>query len=164
MTHPKRKLALLLLLALAAAPVTAEEVDQADAAQEASMELLLATIRSNEKAFVAVNLALDEEQASVFWPLYDAYEAELAVMDDRLATIIEEYKRTYGSTTDEQAGKLIGEYLTLERDRAAVRLSYEETFAAVLPGRTLMRFFQIENKIDAVTRYELAASIPVVEQ
>lgn len=164
MTHPKRKLALLLLLALAAAPVAAEEVEPADAVQEASMELLLATIRSNEKAFVAVNLALDEEQASVFWPLYDAYQAELSAMDDRLAKIIDEYKRTYGSTTDDQAGKLIDEYLTLERDRAAVRLSYEETFAAVLPGRTLMRFFQIENKIDAVTRYELAASIPVVEQ
>jgi hypothetical protein len=33
-----------------------------------------------------------------------------------------------------------------------------------LPGRKVMRFYQIENKIDAVLRYELAASIPVVEQ
>jgi hypothetical protein len=167
MTKPKRNLALLLLLVLAAAPVAAEEVvpaGEAALADEASMELLLATIRSNEKAFVAVNLALDDEQASLFWPLYDTYQAELTAMDERLAKIIEEYKSTYGSTTDEQAGKLIDEYLTLERDRAAVRLTYEETFAAVLPGRTLMRFFQIENKIDAVTRYELAASIPVVEQ
>jgi len=34
----------------------------------------------------------------------------------------------------------------------------------MLPGRKLMRFYQIENKIDAVMRYELAASIPVIEQ
>jgi hypothetical protein len=28
----------------------------------------------------------------------------------------------------------------------------------------VMRFYQIENKIDAVLRYELARAIPVVEQ
>lgn len=167
MTNPKRKLALLLLLVLAAAPVAAEEAEQAGEAalaDEASLELLLTTIRSNEKAFVAVNLALGEEEASVFWPLYDTYQAELIVLDSRLAKVIEEYKSTYGSTTNEEARKLVDEYLAVERDRAAVRLMYAETFAEVLPGRTLMRFFQIENKIDAVTRYELAASIPVVEQ
>jgi len=34
----------------------------------------------------------------------------------------------------------------------------------VVPGRKLVRFYQIENKMDAVLRYELAAEIPVVEE
>jgi hypothetical protein len=37
-------------------------------------------------------------------------------------------------------------------------------FAEVLPGRKLARFYQIENKIQAVLRYELAREIPVIEQ
>ena len=33
-----------------------------------------------------------------------------------------------------------------------------------LPGRKLARFYQIENKMDAVIRYYLAATIPVIEE
>jgi len=32
----------------------------------------------------------------------------------------------------------------------------------VLPGKKVVRFYQIENKMDAVLRYDLAAQIPVV--
>ena len=41
--------------------------------------------------------------------------------------------------------------------------AYVGEFAKVLPGRTVARFYQIENKMDAVLRYDLAAHIPVVE-
>ena len=34
----------------------------------------------------------------------------------------------------------------------------------VLPGKKAARFYQIENKMDAVIRYDLASEIPVVEQ
>jgi hypothetical protein len=45
-----------------------------------------------------------------------------------------------------------------------VRRAFLGPISETLPGRKVMRFYQIENKIDAVLRYELAASIPVVEQ
>ncbi len=32
------------------------------------------------------------------------------------------------------------------------------------PGKKAARFYQIENKMDAVVRYDLAAQIPVVEE
>ena len=44
-----------------------------------------------------------------------------------------------------------------------VRQRYLESFSAALPPRKVLRFYQIENKIDAVLRYELAASIPVLD-
>ena len=110
-----------------------------------------------------MNLGLDDEEASAFWPLYDRYQAELTVVGDRLLRLIEEYKRTFGKTTDDEARKLVDDYLDIQRDRVQLRRAYVKPFAEVLPGRKLMRFYQIENKIDAVMRYELAASIPVVE-
>jgi hypothetical protein len=66
--------------------------------------------------------------------------------------------------TDEKATALVDEYLAAERDRVEVRRAFREPISKSLPGRKLMRFYQIENKIDAVLRYELAATIPVVEQ
>ena len=158
MSKTRWVLAVLLLWVFAAAPAGAGEAD------EASMEILRDTLRSNKKALVAVNLALSDEQARAFWPVYDRYQAELTAVGDRLLQVIEDYKRTFGNTTDDQARELVDEYLVIQRDRVELLQSYVEPFAEALPGRKLMRFYQIENKIDAVMRYELAASIPVIEQ
>ncbi len=151
-------LSVLLLVVLAAAPAGAGEAD------EASMEILRDTLRSNKKALVAVNLALRDEQARAFWPVYDRYEAELTVVGDRLLQVIDDYKRSFGSTTDDEARKLVDTYLAVQRDRVALLDSYVEHFAEILPGRTLMRFYQIENKSHTVMLYDLAETIPVIAQ
>jgi len=52
----------------------------------------------------------------------------------------------------------------MERERADVREEYRDDFSDVLPGRKLARFYQIENKIHAILRYELARGIPVIEE
>ena len=66
--------------------------------------------------------------------------------------------------TDEQAAQLIDSYLAIERDRMSLLQQYLKPFSEALPGRTLARFYQIENKIDAILRYELAREIPVIAQ
>jgi hypothetical protein len=158
MSRSLRLLGFSLLLALAAAPVQAGE------AEEASLEILRDTLRTNKKALVDVNLALSDAEAKAFWPVYDRYQADLGAVQQRLVRLIEEYSANFGKMTDAEAEKLTENYLAIERDRAKVREAFLEPISATLPGRKLMRFYQIENKIDAVLRYELARTIPVVEQ
>ena len=57
-----------------------------------------------------------------------------------------------------------GAAVVVEDDRIKVRREYLPQFAKLLPGRKAARFYQIENKIDAFVRYDLAAEIPVVEE
>lgn len=134
------------------------------AAAEATTEVLLSTLRANRKAFVAVNLQLSDEQAKAFWPLYDRYAQEIAAIGDRVATLVQEYEKSFADLSDEKALQLITGYLDADAERAKVRRSYLDEFAKVLPGRTVARFYQLENKIDAVLRYDLAKTIPVVEE
>jgi hypothetical protein len=145
------------LLVLAAAPTCAA------AADEASPDLLLETLQSNKKAFVAANLPLTEDEARAFWPIYDRYQNELGAIQARLLGVIQDYSEHFGSMSNEKAMRLVQDYLAIEQDRAALRRSYAAPISQVLPGVKVMRFYQIENKIDAVVRYDLAATIPVVE-
>jgi hypothetical protein len=131
---------------------------------EADIDLLLDTIRANRKALVAVNLELSADEASRFWPLYDRYLQELQATGDRLARVIQEYTASFPDLSNETAMKLMDEYLAIEADRVKLRRAYLGEFAKGLPGRTVARLYQIENKLDAVIRYDLAASIPVVEE
>jgi hypothetical protein len=133
-------------------------------AAAANLDVLVDAIRSNRKALVAVNLKLTDEEATKFWPVYDRYQQEINATGDRLVSVIQDYTANFSDLSNEKAMKLVEEYLTIEADRVKVRRSYVDEFAKALPGRTVARFYQIENKMDAVIRYDLAATIPVMEE
>jgi hypothetical protein len=152
------RLLLTFVLVLAAATGRAGEAD------DANLDILRSTIRANKKALVASSLTLSDEEAAKFWPLYDEYQKKLTAVNDRLVALVKDYTTNYATLTDEHALKLTEQYLGVEDDRIKVRREYLPQFAKVLPGRKAARFYQIENKVDAFVRYDLAAEIPVVEE
>jgi hypothetical protein len=111
-------------------------------------------IRSNRKALVAVNLKLTDEEAAKFWPIYDRYQQELNAIGDRLVGVIKDYSAHFSDLSDDKATKLVDDYLAVEADRVKVRRAYVDEFTKALPGRKVARFYQIENKLDAVLRYD----------
>lgn len=134
-----------------------------DAATEATMDVLVGAVRSNRKALVAVNLQLTDDEAVKFWPVYDRYQQEVDAVGDRLLAVIKDYTANFRDLSDDKAMKLVEDYLAVEADRVAVRRAFVTEFAGALPGRKVARLYQIENKMDAVLRYDIAATIPVVE-
>jgi hypothetical protein len=156
-------LVLSLILGASAAALRADEPSGGEAT-EASLDALLSAVRSNRKALVAVNLRLTDGEAAKFWPLYDRYQKEITTTGDRLVGVIQEYTAAFPDFSNDKAMKLVEDYLAIEADRVRVRRAYVPEFAAVLPGRKVARLYQIENKMDAVIRYDLAATIPVMEE
>lgn len=156
-------IATVLLLALSTPAASAESEAVEGAAADAQLDVLVGAIRSDRKAFVALNLPLTDEEAARFWPLYERYQKEAAAVGDRQVAIIEDYIASFSGLSDEKARQILDGYLATEAERLEVRRSYVGQFADVLPGRKLAAFYQLENKIDAVLRYELAATIPVIE-
>ncbi len=145
-----------LALLAATPPASAEEV-AAD-----TMDIVRDAVRADKKALIATNLDLTEKEAKAFWPVYERYQNELLSVQSRLFEVIAEYTATIDTMTDERATELVNLYFQAETDRARVRRSYVEPISGILPGRKLARFFQIENKIDAVVRYETAKFTPLV--
>ena len=146
-----------LLLVAAATPVHAAD------SKQMQLDVLRDTIRANKRALIAVNLPLTDEEAGRFWPIYDRYEGELKTLNDRMVKLLDEYTQSFPNLANDRAAALIGDYLAVEADRAQLRRSYLPEISKALPGRKVARFYQIENKMDAVVRYNLAADIPVVE-
>ncbi len=148
---------------LSAAVAYAADTSAVDVA-EARPGVLLDTIRDNRKALVAVNLELSPEEAARFWPLYDRYQKEISAIGDRVISIVDDYTATFRDLSNDKAMQLMENYLAAEAERLQVRRTYLPEFAKILPGRTVARFYQIENKMDAVIRYDLAAEIPVLDE
>jgi hypothetical protein len=151
-----------MILGLSAAALRAAPPPTSQAA--ANLDVLVDAVRSNRKALVAVNLKLTDEEATKFWPIYDRYQQETNALGDRLVGVIQDYTTNFSDLSNDKAMKLVDDYLTIEADRVKVKRAYVDEFTKALPGRKVARLYQIENKMDAVIRYDLAAAIPVMEE
>jgi hypothetical protein len=132
---------------------------------ESDMEILAQKIKADKKLVVAANMQLTEDEAKGFWPIYDAYQTDLRKINQRLAVTIKNFADAYnmGPVSDETAKELIKEAIAIEEAEVNLKRSYVPRLEKVIPGMKVARYMQIENKIRAVIRYELAASIPLVE-
>ena len=130
-----------------------------------NMEILRPKIKGDKKLIVAENLKLTDAEGKAFWPVYDAYQKDLQQINQRLGAVILAYADAYnkGPVTNELAKKLLDEALAVDDAEAKLKGAYAPKILAALPATKAARYIQIENKIRAVIRYELAAGIPLVE-
>ena len=77
--------------------------------------------------------------------------------------LIDKFAKAYSSMTDETATKLLGEFLALETDHAAILKSYAPRFRRALPPVKVARLYQVENKMRALVNYEIAREIPLIK-
>jgi hypothetical protein len=139
---------------------------QAQEANQMNMEILKEKIKADKKLVVATNMNLSDAEAKNFWPLYDGYQKELEQINQRLIAMIKGYADAYnagkGEISDDQAKKLITEALAIEESEMKLRQSYAAKLGKVLPATKVARYLQIEGKIRAIVKFELAAQIPLV--
>ena len=154
----------MLITASAAMLLFAAPAARAADAPQSNMDIVREAMRADKKALVATNLQLTDAEAKAFLPVYDRYEKDLLTAHNGLYQVVQEFATHYEKLTDEKALELVERYLSAEEARAKVRRSYVKEMSKVLPGLKVARFYQIENKIDAVVRYEMAGAIPLAKQ
>lgn len=138
--------------------------DTAGAQPANNMQILREKIKSDRKFVVASNMQLTQAEAKKFWPIYDAYIADLQKINQRTLALINNYAADYNSNslTDAKAKKLMHEMFSIKYSELKLQKSYAAKLSKVLPETKVARALQIENKIRAILNYQLAAQIPLV--
>ncbi len=129
-----------------------------------NMQILRDKIRADKKLVVAMNMDLTDSEAKAFWPIYEQYQKDLQRLNQRIANVLEGYSDDFRkkSLTDEKARKLIDEVVGIDRDEAALKSNYAPKLSKALPAIKVVRYLQIENKIRALVRYDIASGVPLV--
>jgi hypothetical protein len=128
-----------------------------------TMQILVEKVKADKKLLVAENMQFTEAEAKTFWPVYEQYQAELFLIRARTLQLIKDYAAVYEKMTNSTAKRLLDESMTIETLRLKLGKTYLPKFRKVLPDAKVVRYYQIENKINAALYYELAANIPLVK-
>jgi hypothetical protein len=129
-----------------------------------NMQILRDKIKADKKLVVATNMELTESEAKGFWPIYEQYQKDLQKINQRIAKVLDSYAddNRKKSLTDEKAKTLINEATAIDQAEANLKSTYAPKLSKVLPVRKVARYLQIENKIRAVVKYDIASGVPLV--
>jgi hypothetical protein len=129
---------------------------------EPGIEMLRSEIGQDRRDVVASAMLLTASEGQIFWPLYDQYRAEQHKLGDRKVKLITDFIANRSTMSEEQAEKLTKDALALEKKKTAIKADYVGKMSKVLSARTVARFFQIDNKLDAVVDAALAGRVPLI--
>jgi len=148
------------VLALALLPAFAQNKP----ASADTMQILREKLKSDKKVVVALNMDLTEAEGKAFWPIYDEYQKDLEKINRRTAELLQRYAREYGAgaVKNDEGRQMIDELMDIESDELKRKRAIVAKLNKVLSGKKMARYMQIEQKIRAVVKYEIADAVPLV--
>lgn len=139
---------------------------QTEGSADTNMQILMDKVKADKKLLVASNMGLTDAEGKDFWPVYEAYQKDLQQINERLGKTIASYADAYnqgkGTISNDTAKKLLDEAISVEEQEAKLKRTYADKVGKVLPAAKTARYIQIENKIRAVIKFQLAQQIPLV--
>jgi len=152
---------LIALLAISlATPLYAQ--DEADmAALNAAVEMQRQVTEAQRTMIIADNIELTAAESEEFWPVYRAYRADIGELNDRFVKLVTDYAQNYDSIDDHAAARLLKESFSIEAGRVKVAKKYAKKMGKFMPGVKVIRFVQIESRLDAVMEIKVKNSIPL---
>jgi hypothetical protein len=139
--------------------------DANGAVVDSKMEILRQKIKTDKKYIVSENLDLTDAEAKGFWPLYESYQKDLQKINQRIKDMASTYiaADARGPISDQLAKKLVSDSLEIERAELDAKKAILAKVAKVLPSYKVAKYAQMENKMRALVKYELAVNIPLIE-
>ena len=144
-----------LVLALMATVSPAQEIND-------EIELTRSVIQTQRQAIVTAAMQLSGDESESFWPLYREYREAMRKVDNRSVKLITDYSENLDIMSDEIAQEMLKEFIGIRQGELDVTRKYLKRFQKILPATKVARFFQLENKLDAVIDFELASEVPLV--
>ena len=150
------------LMLAACAALGAPHVVKAQSTHDEQQQLI-ARIQTDKYSIVLKTLALDDSQMQAFTPIYDKYQVERKELFDRAAELLDLYASNYESMTDDVAKKILKDWFSLQDDEETLTRKYAKQFEKVLPPAKVIRFVQIENKLNTMLQLRAVANIPLAK-
>jgi ferritin len=153
------KLALAAIVILSTAtPIVVQAQSSYDEQQQ-----LIAQIQTDKRAVVLKAMALDDAQLAAFMPIYDKYQAERKLIMQRGADLLSSFASNYDSMTDDAAQGLLKDWFKLQEDEAKLMRDTAKKLDKVLPSTKVLRFVQVENKLNTLLRLPALQGVPLAQ-
>lgn len=143
--------------------ISSAQINEEFSDLEPYFEEARAVMARDRKVLIREALGLSPAEDQVFWTPYREYTEAMNEVNDIRVKVITDYAANVDNMTDDVAKQLLNDFFKYEKERAKVREKFVKDFRKVIPETKVVRFYQIDNKLDAVINFALAMQIPLIE-
>jgi len=136
----------------------------AEGVSESDFELMRSDIRTKKAALIADRMKFTDRESAAFWPVYRQYEADLAAINDKKVSIIKDYLDRYDALTDQQANQLAQDVFDVDQKTLDLRARCFGALEKVMPAKTIVRWLQLERRLQLLVDAQLAKDLPVIQR
>ena len=148
------------LLLLTTFPYTAAIAQPQQPNTDSYIESLRADMHADKVAIITKAMSFNDKDAAVFWPIYKKYSYDLSKLDDQRVQLIKEYSQEFNTLNDAQAKDMAERLFKYQSARIDLKKKYFKKFNKALPAVTVVKFFQLENRLDLLVNLALASELP----
>jgi hypothetical protein len=127
------------------------------------IEVAREVLKTEKKAAIAEAMNLTETDSGPFWELYNEFNFELGKVQNMRIEAIKDFAGNYENLTDEKADEIWLKVLSYQQQLLKLKKTYYKKFKKIISAGQAAKYFQIENKIEALINANLAAEIPLIE-
>ena len=135
-----------------------------DSMSESDFELMRSDIRTKKASLIADRMKFTDQEAAAFWPVYRQYETELAAINDKKVSIMKDYVNHHQSLNDKQAKQLAEDVFDVDQKTLDLRTKCFGALEKVLPGKTIVRWLQLERRLQLLVDAQLSKDLPVIQK
>ena len=96
--------------------------------------------------YLTKQLELTAEEAKLFWPIYNQYDAEMEVIRKNRLTELMSAKINFETMSDADVSKTIDNEFNSQQQELNIKKKYNEEFKKVLPVKKVAKFWVAEQK------------------
>jgi hypothetical protein len=135
-----------------------------DGMSESDFELMRSDIRTKKAALIADRMRFTDQEAAAFWPVYRQYEADLAAINDKKVSIMKDYMSRHQTLNDQQAKQLAQDVFDVDQKTLDLRTKCFGALGKILPGKTLVRWLQLERRLQLLVDTQIAQDLPMIQK
>lgn len=118
---------------------------------------------TEERKITTEFIALSEQEAQAFWPIYDDYQRTLRKFLRKIAALTFRYIHDYKTLSDEQADAIVGEIIDMEIEKLIIIKNYTGQFRSVLSPKKMLLFLQTVPAIEIGFALKIMSETPLVK-
>jgi hypothetical protein len=130
----------------------------------AQLEVLRSDFNTTKIRTLNEVMKLTAPEAEKFWPIYRAYEQELAAVGDRKIALLQDFMAHHraGMLTDENSKAMAGQWLQNVQDRLDLWKKYHQQISEAVSPVRAAQFLQVENQMAIFVDLNIASEMPDV--
>jgi hypothetical protein len=136
-----------------------------EAATDAAIEQLRKDARADATTLITAAMHFAPEEAAKFWALYKPYDQQRRAIGDEKVALIKAFATSYnaGPVNDDRPKDLMARAIAIEEKSLTAKRQFLQELQKALPGKTVARFYMVQNRIDLLVALELAEGIPLID-